>query len=387
MDFELSESQRKLQRVVADFSRTHLTPSAVDALDRSADFPQALFTAMAVEGLLKVTVPQAFGGAGGDLLDAVLVAEELGKHSGTACNIFLVNALFGGTLISTAGSDAQKEALLPALGKGRCALAFALTEYDAGSDAAAIATVGVRVDGDFVINGTKLFTTGAEVADFILTVARTEPGEKASRGSSIFLVPRESPGLEVQPMDKIAGNAFASCEVHYRDVRVSPDDILGGPAGLDHGWQQLMRNGNSERLGVAASSLGMAQAVYEEARAHALRREQFGRPIVGFQAIQHALVDMATTIEAMRWLTYHAAWRASRGEECTAMAAMAKLFASEALNTLVLRAMKILGGQAYLRSCSLGRCQREALLSLYAGGTSEIQKNLIGRFLGLVPGG
>ncbi len=188
-------------------------------------------------------------------------------------------------------------------------------------------------------------------------------------------------------MDKIAGNAFASCEVRYQGVRVTAADILGGPPALNRGWELLMRTAFAERLCVAASCLGLAQAVYQEARGHALRREQFGQPIVGFQAIQHALVDMATEIEALRWLTYHAAWRAARGEDCTADAAMAKLYGAEEINLLVLKAMKILGGKAYLTSSPLQRHQREALLSFYAGGTAEIQKNLLGRLLGLVPGG
>jgi alkylation response protein AidB-like acyl-CoA dehydrogenase len=187
-------------------------------------------------------------------------------------------------------------------------------------------------------------------------------------------------------MDKIAGNAFASCEVRYQGVRVAAADILGGPPALHRGWELLMRTAFAERLCVAASCLGLAQAVYQEARGHALRREQFGQPIVGFQAIQHALVEMAVEIEALRWLTYHAAWRAARGEDCTIEAGMAKLYGAEEINLLVLKAMKILGGKAYLTSSPLQRHQREALLSYYAGGTAEIQKNLLGRLLGLVPG-
>src|SRR5436305_4239255 len=387
MDFALSPEQQQLQQRVARFCATHLTPAAVEALDRTAEFPAALYAALADSGLLRVAIPAPFGGEGGDLFAVVLVTEELAKHSGTAVNLFLVNAVFAGLLLQLAGTPEQRQTLVPRLGAGECKLAFALTEPGAGSDAGAIATTAVA-DGDaFVLTGTKLYTTGANVADFILTAAKTRPEEKASRGTTLFLVPGDAPGLEITPMDKIAGNAFASCEVRYREVRVSAEQVLGGPPALHRGWELLMRNAVAERLCVAASCLGLAQTVYQEARGYALQREQFGQPIVGFQAIQHALVDMATDIAALRWLTYHAAWRAARGEDCAVEVGMAKLYGAEEINQLVLKAMKILGGKAYLKSSPLQRYQREALLSFYAGGTAEIQKHLLGRLLGLVPGG
>jgi alkylation response protein AidB-like acyl-CoA dehydrogenase len=385
MDFTLSPAQQQLRQRVAELCAAHLTPAIVEALDRTDEFPGPLYSAMAGAGLLKVAIPAPLGGEGGNLFDVVLITEELAKHSGTAVNLYLVNAVFAGTLLLLAGDDDQRRTLVPQLGAGKRRFAFALTEPGAGSDAAAIATTALPDGDDFVIEGTKLYTTGANVADFILTVAKTRPEEKASKGSTVFLVPRDAPGLEIEPMDKIAGNAFASCEVRYRGVRVTQANILGGPRALHRGWEPLMMNAGAERLCVAASCLGLGQAVYQEARDFALRREQFGQPIAGFQAIQHSLVEMATTLEALRWLTYRAAWLASRNENAAAEIGMAKLYGAEELNALVLKAMKILGGRAYLKSSPLQRYQREALLSYYAGGTSEIQKNLLGRFLGLVP--
>jgi alkylation response protein AidB-like acyl-CoA dehydrogenase len=385
MDFTLSPAQQQLQQRVAQFATAHLDPQTVAALDRSTEFPASLYAAMAEAGLLRVALPAPLGGEGGDLFDVVLITEELAKWSGTAVNLYLVNAVFAGILLLLAGSDEQRQRLLPRLGAGRLKLAFALTEPGAGSDAAAIATTATADGDEFVIQGTKIYTTGATVADLILTVAKTRPEEKASRGTTLFLVPGGSPGLEIEPMEKIAGNAFASCEVRYRGVRVPAAQILGGSQALNRGWELLMRNAVAERLCVAASCLGLAQTVYRESRDFALERQQFGQPIVGFQAIQHSLVDMATEIQALRWLTYHAAWRAARGEDCAIEVGMAKLYGAEEINPLVLRAMKILGGRAYLTSSPLQRYQREALLSYYAGGTSEIQKNILGRLLGLVP--
>lgn len=386
MDFRLSPAQQELRQRVAQFCAAHLSPAVVEVLDRTDEFPAQLYSAMADAGLLRVAIPAPLGGEGGDLFDVVLITEELAKHSGTAVSLYLVNAVFAGALLLTAGNDEQRRTLVPRLAAGERRFALALTEPGAGSDASAISTTALP-DGDaFVIEGTKLYTTGASVADFILTVVKTRPAEKASRGSTVFLVPREAPGLEIVPMEKIAGNAFASCEVRYRGVRVTEAEILGGPTALHGAWEPLMQNAGAERLCVAASCLGLGQAVYQEARDFALRREQFGQPIVAFQAIQHALVEMTTTLEALRWLTYHAAWRAARNENAAAEISIAKLFGAEQLNLLVLKGMKILGGRAYLKSSPLQRYQREALLSYYAGGTSEIQKNLLGRLLGLGPG-
>lgn len=386
MDFTLSPAQQQLRQRVAEFCAAHLSPAAVEALDRTDEFPAQLYSAMAEAGLLRVAIPAPFGGEGGDLFDVVLITEELSRHSGTAVNLYLVNAVFAGSLLLLAGDDGQRRTLVPRLAAGESRFAFAMTEPGAGSDAAAISTTATPDGAAFVIEGTKLYTTGASVADFILTVARTRTEEKVSRGSTVFLVPRGAPGLEIEPLDKIAGNAFASCEVRYRGVRVTEAEILGGPQALHRGWEPLMQNAGAERLCVAASCLGLGQAVYQEARDFALRREQFGQPIVGFQAIQHALVDMATSLEALRWLTYRAAWLAARNENAAAAIGMAKLYGAEELNALVLKAMKILGGRAYLKSSPLQRYQREALLAYYAGGTSEIQKNLLGRFLGLGSG-
>ena len=385
MDFTLSPAQQELSQRVAQFCVAHLSPAVVEALDRTNEFPAQLYSEMAEAGLLRRAIPAPLGGEGGDLFDVVLITEELAKHSGTAVSLYLVNAVFAGALLLMAGNDKQRR-MLVGLAAGELRFALALTEPGAGSDAGAISTTALP-DGDaFVIEGTKLYTTGASVADFILTVVKTRPDEKASRGTTVFLVPREAPGLEIEPMEKIAGNAFASCEVRYRGVRVTEEEILGGPVALHRGWEPLMQNAGAERLCVAASCLGLGQAVYQEARDFALRREQFGQPIVAFQSIQHTLVDMATTIEALRWLTYHAAWRAAHNENAAAEISIAKLFGAEQLNLLVLKGMKILGGRAYLMRSPLQRYQREALLSYYAGGTSEIQKNLLGRLLGLGAG-
>ncbi len=383
MDFRVEQDRQDLQERVSRFCDEYCSPSLTASLEESTEFPVDLYAAMAKEGLLKACLPQELGGDGGGVLDAVLITEALARSSSTAVNMFLVNAVFSGTTLLVGGTDEQKAEFVPQLGAGKLKFAFALTEPQAGSDAASIEATAVQEGNDFLINGTKLYTTGAAVADYILTVVRTHPDEQARRGSSIFLVPQSATGLDVHPLKKIAGNAFATCEVRYSDVRVAADLLLGGEAGLDRAWDLLMPIGAMERICVAASSLGLAQTIFEEAREHAVTREQFGQPIAKFQSIQHTLVDMATEIEAMRWLTYNAASMADRGEMAFKEISMAKFYCSEKVNAMAMQGMKILGGRAYLEETPMARYLREGILSLYAGGTTEIQKNLIANFIGL----
>src|SRR6056297_2512220 len=364
MHFEFTEQQTEIRDRARAFLDTHCDAGRLQQLARSDVFPEDLYTALASSGLLKVALPNAVGGDGAGLTGAAIVSEELARASSTLVNMYLVNTVFAGGLIMLAGSDEQRGRILPALAEGRCKLAFALTEPGAGSDAASVAT-SARRDGDqWVLDGQKRYTTGARNADYILVVTRTEADAKASQGMSVFLVPADAEGLDISPMDKITDNAYASCDLR-----------------LNRAWSALRVTGGMERVCVAASSLGLCRAVLADALAHAREREQFGRPIGQFQAIQHLLADMATSIEALHWLTYAGAWKADQGEDAGKEISMAKSFAAETVNRLVLEGLRILGGEGFLAATPMARYQREALLSLYAGGTIEIQKNLIARYL------
>lgn len=383
MDFKLSEDQVRLKARIRDFCQANCDSEMAQRLAADDRFPTKLYEAIADAGLLRISLPKAIGGDGGGLLDTVLITEELARASATLVNIYVVNAVFSGALIVLAGTDEQRADLLPALGAGSLRFAFALTEPGAGSDAAAIATVARRDDEGWLLSGEKCFATGAQDANWILTVARSDLDSKPSRGTSVFLVPVPADGLLITPMDKITGNAFASCTVHLDNVRLPHDAVLGGEEGTHNAWAALRVTGGMERVCVAASALGLARAVHEDALAHCRKREQFGQPIGKFQAVQHCLADMATSIEAMQWLTYAAAWKADKGEDAGKEMSMAKVYAAETLNRLVLEGLGLLGGQGFLASTPMARYQREALLSLYAGGTSQIQKNLIARYLQL----
>jgi len=376
MDLKLSQVQEEMVERAHTLCRLHCSPEQEAQRERDGQFPAGLHRALAEAGLLGQSLPRSVGGGGGGLLDCALISEVLGHYSGTALALYFVNGVCG-ALIARAGSPEQQSRLLPGLMKGELRFAFALTEPHAGSDAAAISTRASCVGEEYVIDGAKLFTTGALEADYILTIARTDPRQKASGGSSVLIVPRTAPGLSCVPQPKIAGNGYASCEVRYSGVRVPALARLGPENGA---WTLLGAGSAIERITIAAGAVGTAQAAYDQARAFTTTREQFGQPVAKFQAVQHQLADMATRIEAMRWLTYRAAWLADQGRMAAGEISMAKLFCSETSQDILTAAMRLSGGRGYLEDTGLARRWREGFLAFYAGGTNEIQRNTIARY-------
>lgn len=378
MYFQESENQQALRARINSFCAANCNDEQEFERDINPVYPDGLHKAMAKAGILGHCLPPPYG-EGGDLVDLCIINEELAKASISATNILFINGICA-AIIAAAGSEAQRDNLLPGLAAGDLRFAFALTEPNAGSDAAGIELTAIN-DGDaYVLNGTKLYTTGAADADFILTAARSSSEGKASRGTSIILVPTQSAGLRIRHMDKMAGNDIASCRVDYDDVRVPHENCLGGE---NQGWPALMIGGGLERLSVAACCLGASRAALDEVLAHVRQREQFGQAISKFQAIQHQIADMSTRIEAMRWLTYAAAWKVAQGSSAIREISMAKVFAAENAQEIMIYGMRLLGARAYMRDAPMSRRLREILLALYAGGTMEIQRNLIARDLGL----
>ncbi|HQG31173.1 MAG TPA: acyl-CoA dehydrogenase family protein [Deltaproteobacteria bacterium] len=381
MDFELTSGQHALRQKIADFCARECPPEFETSLDEGGAFPEDLYRKMADSGFLKISFPAEYGGTDGNILDIVLISEQLARNSYTAVYMYLVNVVFAGTMILNCGNEAQKKAFIPKLLKGDLKFAFALTEPEAGSDARSIKSSAVDRGDHFLITGTKYWTSGATVADYIITVVLTGPETAASREMSVFIVPTKSEGLKATPIRKLAGNAYPSCEVRYENVPVAKENILGGPEWLNNGLLQLFQTAEYERICIAASCLGGAETILRECTEFAKTRQQFGKPVIKFQAIQHTLADMATRIEAMRWMTYHAAWMKAESKDCFKEICMAKLFCSETLGDIARKGMQIFGGRGYSMEHRMQRYLRESYLSLYAGGTSEIQKNVIARFL------
>jgi len=381
MDFDLTDRQVSLRDGVRQFCESEGLSELEAETDRTGEFPEGVYAGMAKQGLFGVPFAEEYGGSGGNILDVVIIVEQLAQFNNTAVNMFLVPVIFGGMIVAQCATAEQKADYLPRLVRGELKFSFSLTEPDAGSDPRSIKTVAVEKDGNYLISGTKYWTTGANLADILIVVALSDTDTDPSRGTSVFLVPRDSSGLTITKIPKLAGDGYPSCEVVLDEVPVPAANIVGGPAGLNNGWLQLLMTADLERICVAASCVGGAEAVLTDSSAFAKSRVQFDRPIIKFQAIQHTLADMATRIDAMRWMTYHAAWLRASGRDDLKEACMAKLFCSESLGDIVRKGMQVMGGRGYSMEYPMQRYLRESYLSFYAGGTSEIQKSVISRFV------
>jgi alkylation response protein AidB-like acyl-CoA dehydrogenase len=328
-----------------------------------------------------INVPEEYGGQGGNIVDMMILTEETSKKLPVLAWAIGNIILYGNAIIGVNGNEEQKKKYLPRLVKGELKFAYALTEPNAGSDAASIQTKAVLKDGYYVLNGTKMFITGAGVADITVTNART--AESRLGGITDFLVDTKSEGYTARPIKDLGYRGSNTCEVHYDDVKVPLENILGGPEKLNKGWSQMMRLLNTERLLLSACALGIGQGAFEYALKYAKEREQFGQPIGKFQVIQHKLVDMATELEAARCLAYYAAWKETQHMECVKETSMSKYFCTEVAKKVALEGVQILGGYGYAMEYDAQRYVRDVLVLPIGGGTTQIQKNIVGAQLGL----
>ncbi|TMK50299.1 MAG: acyl-CoA dehydrogenase family protein [Alphaproteobacteria bacterium] len=338
---------------------------------------------IAAHGLMEIGFLDSGRNSGGDFGRLAAITETLASYSGTVASIYAVNAVFGGTCLALLGNAAQKARFLPDIKAGKCQVAFAHTEPEAGSDAAAIKTAAIRVPGGFRLNGEKIFTTGAASADYIFVVARNEAIEIKGRQVSVFMVKRNAEGLTIERLQKMSANLHASCRVVIQDVYLPEDMVLGGLEGMDGAGSGLRVLGTLERFVVAASNVGLARAATDRAIEFAKARHQFGKPIAAFQSIQHKLVEMRTLVRSMSLMVAHASDLLESGADATEQVCMAKYYCAEQLQHVVACGMRVLGGRAYFEPEDMERYYREAPLALYAGGTVEIQKHLIARCMGL----
>jgi len=381
MDFSFSDEQNLMRETIRKFVETEIPRERAQEIDERDEFPHELLQKLCDLGFMGLNVPEEYGGMGGTVMDLMIFDEEISKRlpvlGWASGNIHL----YGNEIIKTNGNDEQKRRFLPSLARGELKFAYALTEPNAGSDAASIRTKAQFRDGYWVINGSKIFITGAGISDVVVTNART--AEDKFRGITDFLVETRSEGFSAKPIKDLGYRGSNTCEVHYDEVKVPPENILGGPDCLNHGWKQMMRLLNTERLLLSACALGIAQGAFEYALNYAKEREQFGRPIGQFQVIQHMLVEMATELEAARRLAYYAAWRDMQGMDAVKETSMSKYFCSEVAKKVCLQGVQILGGYGYTMEYDAQRYLRDVLVLSIGGGTTQIQKNIIGRQLGL----
>ncbi len=375
MILDLTSEQRLLVETVREFARARIAPIA-SAHDESGEFPWDTVREMANLGLFGVPFPEEYGGAGADALSLALVVEELARVDASHSITVGAHTSLCASPIHDFGTPEQKERFLTPLARGESLGAFGLTEATSGSDAANMATRAVR-DGDtWVLNGTKVFITNAGVAEICVVAAMTDP-EAGSKGISTFIVEKKTEGLRSgKKEDKLGWRASDTRELILEDVRVPADQLLGE---VGRGFQQCLHTLTGGRIGIAAHALGIAEGAFDAARAYALDREQFGRPIAEFQAIQFKLADMATGIEAGRLLTHKAARLKDAGKEYKLAAAQAKLFCSELAMRTTIEAVQIHGGNGYTRDYPVERMMRDAKVTEIGEGTSEIQRMIIAR--------
>ena len=377
---EAAEQRREIVALARDFAQRELAPHSAE-WDRAKAFPSEVLTQLAELGFLGMRIPEEYGGLGLDPLTYLMVLEEIAAADASVSITVGVHNSLGSGMVLRQGSDAQKERWLPELASGARLGAFALSEPDAGSDPASLRTQALRQGDGWVLAGTKSWVTGGDMAGLLLVMARTDTPEqrRGGRGISAFLVPGDAPGIEHgKPEDKMGLRASRTTGFVLHEVRVGADGLLGEEGkGLRYALEALAYG----RMGVAAQAIGIGRAALELSVQYSAERQQFGRPIKDFQAIQFKLADMATRVAAARALLHETAAKDLSGPRGAALAAMAKLFASEAATWVTTQAVQVYGGYGYMRDYPVERLFRDAKVTEIYEGTSEIQRLVIARGL------
>lgn len=354
----------------------------IERHDREEEFPLAILESFTEMDLWGYGISEAYGGVAADELSRCVAVEEMQRAGACLAYAYMPTALFCAPAIEKHGSDVQRRELLPEIAAGRLRIAMGLTEPDSGSDLMSL-TTRARSDGsDWVIRGQKVFTTGADTAHHILTLVRTEPDAKPSRGLCVLLVPTDAAGLTIRPLRKLSGQATHTCEVFFDDVRV-PAEAMVGERG--QGAAIMLGQLDSDRIYTAAQSLGIAQGAFDLAADWARHRVQFGRPIIEHQAIGHLLANTYMAIQSARALTERAAMALSAGADCRVDAAMAKVMASETATRAATDGMQVLGGSSYIVESGMEHYYREAKIEEIFAGTNQILRNIIAQQIQRTP--
>ena len=376
----LTDEQRAFVEAIRDFARRECgTREQRDALTENGREPHnpEIYAKIADLGWLGAAIPEEYGGAGGGSVDLCLLCEEFSR--GQIPMGFFPVTMMSARPVELFGSDGLKEEILPRIVAGTV-YAIAMSEPEAGSDVGNVSCRAERANGGWVINGQKTWITGAHAADHILLVCRTARTGNKHEGLTMISVPREASGLEIRGIDTMGGREVN--DMFFTDCHVPDDRVVGRP---DHAWMQLMAGLNNERLIIAAQALGMAERAFEDVLAYVKERKQFGKTIGSFQTVAHRLAELATEIEATRHLVYGVAEavQANPGKMLPREASMAKLKATEIAKRTALDGMQMMGGYGYATEYDMERHVRHTLATTIYGGTSEIQKEIISRSLGL----
>jgi butyryl-CoA dehydrogenase len=377
MDFSLTEDQKMLKAMVRQFAETELEPIAT-LIDREARFPSESIKKMAKLGLMGIPFPEQYGGSGGGAIQFTIATEEISRVCASTGVIYLVTSGLAGQPIYQFGNERQRHHFVKPIAKGEKLACFALTEPNAGSDVAALQTTATQRNGGYVLNGSKLFITNGAESDIAVVFATIDKSLR-HRGITAFIVERGTPGFSVGKLEhKLGIRASSTAELMFDDCFVPEVNRLGDEGA---GFRIALEAIDSSRISIAAQALGIAQGAFDKCSVYAKQRQQFGQPIINFQAIQWMLADMATQIDATRLLVYRAAYLEENGLPFTKESAMAKLFAADVAMFVTTKGMQIYGGYGYTEDYPLERYFRDAKITGIYEGTDEMQRMTIARSL------
>lgn len=384
MDFREPEHIAMLRESLRKFVEREMPRDLAAKWDKDNHFPRDVFAKLAGLGVMGLIAPEEYGGAGRDIVACMVTIEELAKRSSNITVPYIMAACYAGMNIFECGTEEQKKDLLPKVAAGELIFAYGLTEPEAGADLAAVRTTAIRDGDELVINGAKRFCSGADIADYIYTLAITDKSAPRYKNLSLIMVPARSQGITITRIESMGLKGAETTDVIFEDVRVPIGNIMGGEAALNDGWRQLVGPGlDVEKLEVAAMALGLAQAAIDDAWDYAESREQFGKKISGFQAIRHSLAESRTRQHAARLVLNQAAWLADNHLPCRVETSMAKLFVCEAAKQIVLDCQTIMGAYGYTKGFDMERYVREVLVMPIIGGSSAVQRNNIANGLKL----
>lgn len=376
MDFDLTDQQRAARDALRALLVRECPIEYVRDCDEAERFPQELFGKLASQGWLGLPIPEAHGGTGGTCTDLAVLLEELAWHFEAAANIYYTSVVIAADAIGHFGSVEQKRTLLPRLARGEIRFAFSLSEPNSGSDAASLRTRAVLDGEEWVINGQKMFCSCAQVADYILLMARTDPDAPKHDGITMFLLPARTPGVEIRRLKKLGLKPMDLNEIFLTDVRIPRDHVIGQ---VNRGWRNVLKTLDYERCCLSAVNVGAARSCLDKALTYTKQRTQFGQPISHFQLTRAKLADMEMEIEAARLLLYRSAALVDRGIPNNKESAIANLASSETYVRAALNGMRMMAGWGYLMEFDMQRHFRDSKLAEIGGGTSEILRIVISR--------
>ena len=379
MDF-LTEEQLLWRDTVMRVMENEVTREYVRQCDMDRQYPYEAYEKIAKLGWLRLLIPEEQGGDGGSIFDYALMCEGLARYGFDFATAFMVSTFTAMNIVKF-GTDAQREQYLAPYMQGKIRYSISISEPSAGSDAANTKTRATTDGAQWTIRGQKLWCSGASARDTVIAMlVRTDKDAKKHRGLSVLLVPNDTPGVDIRRLPTMARRATGTTEIFLDDARIPAGNLLGTPG---MGWEIITDHLELERIAVAAAYVGNAQQAVSDALRYAHERIQFEKPIFEFQVLRHMLADMQTSVDAARLLVYRAADMATRGLPCSREVSMAKLFASETLQTVTRNGMQILGGHSMLPESDMERYFREGMQSTIGGGTSQIQRTIIAKSLRL----